>query len=156
MCTHPIEVNDPPALEVVDLSATFIEQRRRLQVLRDVSLSVRRNEFVSIVGPSGSGKTTLLDIVSGLLSPDTGTVFLDGGATTAADRLGRAAYMHQRDLLLPWRTALDNAALALEVQGMARPRGSSFRRLGCRASRIDIRPSFRGGCGSGWHFCARC
>jgi ABC-type nitrate/sulfonate/bicarbonate transport system ATPase subunit len=122
MSTHPIAASDRPALDVVDLSATFVEQRRRLHVLRDVTFSLRQGEFVSIIGPSGSGKTTLLDIVSGLLEPDAGTVFLEGVATTAADRLGRSAYMHQRDLLLPWRTAIDNAALGLEVQGVGRSR----------------------------------
>ncbi len=120
MTASSSEDDDRPALDVVDLTATFVEDRRRLQVLRDVTFSLRYGEFVSIVGPSGSGKTTLLDIVSGLLEPDSGAVLLDGIATTAAARLGRAAYMHQRDLLLPWRTAIDNAALGLEVQGMSR------------------------------------
>jgi ABC-type nitrate/sulfonate/bicarbonate transport system ATPase subunit len=105
-----------PVLEVDHVSATFIEQRRRLPVLQDVSLTLARNEFVSIVGPSGSGKTTLLDIIAGLIEPDRGSVRLEGATTTAAQRLGRTAYMHQRDLLLPWRTALNNAALGLEVQ----------------------------------------
>ncbi len=111
---------NPPALDVVDLSATFVEQRRRLQVLKDVSFTLGQHEFVSIIGPSGSGKTTLLDILAGLLEPDAGSVRLDGVTTSAAERLGKAAYMHQRDLLLPWRSAVDNAALGLEVQGMTR------------------------------------
>jgi ABC-type nitrate/sulfonate/bicarbonate transport system ATPase subunit len=109
--------SDTPVLAVEGASATFVEQRHRLQVLQNVSLTLARNEFVSIVGPSGSGKTTLLDIVSGLIEPDAGAVLLDGAATTAPGRLGQSAYMHQRDLLLPWRSALDNAALGLEVQG---------------------------------------
>jgi ABC-type nitrate/sulfonate/bicarbonate transport system ATPase subunit len=108
---------DAPVLVVEGVSATFVEQHRRLQVLNDVSLALEQNEFVSIVGPSGSGKTTLLDIISGLIEPDEGAVLLTGARTTAAQRLGESAYMHQRDLLLPWRSALDNAALGLEVQG---------------------------------------
>jgi ABC-type nitrate/sulfonate/bicarbonate transport system ATPase subunit len=112
--------SDQPVLAVEGVSATFVEQRRRLQVLQDVSLTLRQNEFVSIVGPSGSGKTTLLDIVSGLIEPDSGAVLLDGAPTTAPQRLGRSAYMHQRDLLLPWRSAVDNAALGLEVQGTSK------------------------------------
>ncbi len=116
----PNATKDPArsALEVVDLSATFVEDRRRLQVLRDVSFSMQTNEFVAIVGPSGSGKTTLLDILAGLLSPDSGEVRLNGRSTDTAGRLGKTAYMHQRDLLLPWRTALQNAALGLEVRGI--------------------------------------
>ena len=109
-----------PVLAVERVSATFVEQRQRLQVLRDVSLTVAPNEFVSIIGPSGSGKTTLLDIVAGLWTPDAGQILLDGRSTTAEARLGKSAYMHQRDLLLPWRTALDNAALGLEVQGASK------------------------------------
>lgn len=109
-----------PALEVRDLSATFVEDRRRLPVLRDVSFALQTNEFVSIVGPSGSGKTTLLDIVAGLLEPDSGLILLDGRPTSAPARLGVSAYMHQRDLLFPWRTALDNAAMGLQVQGSSR------------------------------------
>lgn len=111
---------DTPVLSVEHVSATFVEQRQRLQVLDDVSLTLGRDEFVSIIGPSGSGKTTLLDIISGLWTPDTGRILLDGASTTADQRLGRSAYMHQRDLLLPWRTALDNAALGLEIQGMSK------------------------------------
>ncbi len=111
---------DAPVLAVEGVSATFVEQHRRLQVLNDVSLALERNEFVAIVGPSGSGKTTLLDIISGLIEPHTGAVLLDGDRTTAAQRLGQSAYMHQRDLLLPWRSALDNAALGLEVQGTSK------------------------------------
>jgi ABC-type nitrate/sulfonate/bicarbonate transport system ATPase subunit len=111
-----------PVLAVEQISATFVEHKQRLPVLHDVSFALSRDSFVSIVGPSGSGKTTLLDIVAGLLEPDSGTVLLDGIVTSAAGRLGKAAYMHQRDLLLPWRTAVDNAALGLEVQGTARAR----------------------------------
>lgn len=120
-----VESTRPPALEVLALSATFVEDRRRLPVLHDVSFRLDRDEFVAIVGPSGSGKTTLLDIVAGLWTPDDGTVSLEGAQTTAEQRLGRSAYMHQRDLLLPWRTALDNAALGLEVQGMRRTQARS-------------------------------
>lgn len=105
-------------LSVEHVSATFVEQGRRLLVLDDVSLTLGSSEFVAIIGPSGSGKTTLLDIIAGLIAQDAGEVYLDGAVTTPAERLGRSAYMHQRDLLLPWRTALDNAALALEVHGV--------------------------------------
>lgn len=109
--------DEQPVLTVERMSSTFVENRRRLAVLNDISFQLGRYEFVSIVGPSGSGKTTLLDVIAGSIEPDTGMVLLDGAPTSAAERLGRSAYMHQRDLLLPWRTALDNAALGLEVQG---------------------------------------
>jgi len=71
------------------------------------------------VGPSGGGKTTLLQIVAGLLEPDGGRVSVEG-AVSAKDRLARCALMPQRDLLLPWRNALDNAGIALENRGVSR------------------------------------
>jgi ABC-type nitrate/sulfonate/bicarbonate transport system ATPase subunit len=127
----PMATGNAPVLTVDGVTATFVEQQRRLPVLHEVSLELERNEFVALVGPSGSGKTTLLDIISGLIEPDAGSVLLDGVRTTAVERLGRSAYMHQRDLLLPWRTALDNAALGLEVQGS-----------GQRAARREARDRF--------------
>lgn len=108
------------ALDIEHLSATYEEDGQILPVLRDVSLSIAAGEFVALIGPSGSGKSTLLDIVSGLLTPDAGVVLLDGVALRGEDRLGKSAYMRQRDLLLPWRTSVANAALGLEVQGVGR------------------------------------
>ena len=89
-----------------------------LPVLDGVDFSVDDGEFVSIIGPSGCGKSTLLNIIAGLEEPSQGTVWLQG--QEAAQRLGHLGYMHQKDLLLPWRTALDNAILGLEVQGIPR------------------------------------
>jgi ABC-type nitrate/sulfonate/bicarbonate transport system ATPase subunit len=89
-----------------------------LPVLEDISLAVRTGEFVALVGPSGCGKTTLLSIMAGLLRPAEGEVLLRGDAS--ARRLGHVGYMPQRDLLLPWRTALANAAAGLQVQGVDR------------------------------------
>jgi ABC-type nitrate/sulfonate/bicarbonate transport system ATPase subunit len=111
---------DAPRLRLTDVVSTYEEGGRRLVALDGLDLTIGAGEFVALVGPSGSGKSTLLDIVAGLLAPDRGTVALDGVATTAAQRLGRSAYMQQRDLLLPWRTTVGNAALALEAAGMAR------------------------------------
>src|SRR6266851_2469592 len=89
------------------------------RVLDRVHLQVAPQGRLGIVGRSGSGKSTLLGLVAGLDEPDNGsvTVFGDG---SAAGRLARSALMPQRDCLLPWRTALDNACIALENQGAAR------------------------------------
>jgi ABC-type nitrate/sulfonate/bicarbonate transport system ATPase subunit len=90
-----------------------------LVVLDGVDLTINRHERLGIVGPSGCGKSTLLSAIAGLIQPDEGTVAIDE-ATTAEQRLRRCALMPQRDLLLPWRTAIDNAAIALENRGMKR------------------------------------
>ena len=89
---------------------------RRVTALEGVDLTVGRDEVVAVVGPSGCGKSTLLELIAGLQEPDEGIVSV--GA--AADRREACAYMPQRDLLLPWRDALSNAALALECQGVRR------------------------------------
>lgn len=83
-------------------------------VLRGFSLRARRGEFVSLVGPSGAGKSTILKLLTGLLRPAAGTVQVLGRPPAP----GRVGYMPQRDCLMPWRTALDNAAAGLEVRGV--------------------------------------
>lgn len=97
---------------------------RQLTALDGVSLAVGAGEFVALVGPSGCGKTSLLAILAGLQSPTSGSVALRGDAL--APRLGHIAYMPQRDLLLPWLTALGNAMAGLRVQGV--PRAEAQRR----------------------------
>jgi NitT/TauT family transport system ATP-binding protein len=107
---------------------SFIEvtrRYRRVTALEGVDLAVRRDELLCVVGPSGCGKSTLLELMAGLQEPDEGTVSVLG-ATHAAGRRAACAYMPQRDLLLPWRDALANAALALECQGV--PRSEARRR----------------------------
>jgi ABC-type nitrate/sulfonate/bicarbonate transport system ATPase subunit len=85
--------------------------------LEDVELAVGEGEFVSIVGPSGCGKSTLFNILAGLISPTSGRVLLDGRSPD--DLLGRLGYMQQRDLLMPWRSVLDNTTVGLELNGVA-------------------------------------
>ncbi len=87
--------------------------------LDGVGADVREGEVVAVVGPSGCGKSTLLELIAGLDEPTAGSVSV-GGAGHAAGRLERCAWMPQRDLLLPWRTATDNAALALRLAGTGR------------------------------------
>ncbi len=84
-----------------------------------IDLSVQAHTRVGIVGPSGCGKSTLLSVIAGLLEPSNGTITI-GSARTGRERLARCALMPQKDLLLPWRTALDNACLALENRGISR------------------------------------
>jgi NitT/TauT family transport system ATP-binding protein len=87
--------------------------------LEGLELEVRGGEVLGVVGPSGCGKSTLLELVAGLQEPDAGTVGI-GGASEPGARREACTLMPQRDLLLPWRDALGNAALALEAGGVAR------------------------------------
>jgi len=108
-----------PLLEVQQVMVRYkTVQGPPLVALEDITLTINQGEFIGLVGPSGCGKSTLLALIAGLQAPTVGTVALYGDK--AAKQLGRVAYMPQRDLLLPWRTALDNAITGLEVQGVAR------------------------------------
>lgn len=114
------------------------------RVLDRLDLSVPAGGRVGIVGRSGTGKSTLLSLVAGLDEPDEGTLRV-GGAGVARERLERCALMPQRDCLLPWRSALDNAALALENRGVSRREARRvalplFARLGL-ASAEGLRPA---------------
>lgn len=108
-----------PVLQVTGLWKRFRHNGGWLDVLDDVDLDVGRREFVSLLGPSGSGKSTLCNIVAGLFPPDHGAILLDGEPLGSAR--GRVAYMQQKDLLLPWRTVIDNAVLGMEIQGIPVP-----------------------------------
>ncbi|MCR5723905.1 MAG: ABC transporter ATP-binding protein [Treponema sp.] len=85
------------------------------QVLKTISLSLRKGEFVSLVGVSGSGKSTLLNIIAGLEEPDSGRVELDAHDITK--QKGMVSYMFQKDLLFPHYTILDNVILPLVIGG---------------------------------------
>jgi ABC-type nitrate/sulfonate/bicarbonate transport system ATPase subunit len=87
-------------------------------VLDDISLHVADGEFVSILGPSGSGKSSLFRLLTGALSPDRGTIEINGAPLTAKSQA--FAFMPQRDALMPWRRIVDNVILGLEIQGMKR------------------------------------
>jgi NitT/TauT family transport system ATP-binding protein len=105
-----------------------------LAVLGPLDLELEPHAVLGLVGPSGCGKSTLLQILCGLLEPSAGRAAV-GGEAGAEARLARCAFMPQRDLLLPWYSALDNAALALRNRGLgkaeARQRaGELFERFG--------------------------
>jgi ABC-type nitrate/sulfonate/bicarbonate transport system ATPase subunit len=102
-------------VELVDIVHRF----GSLLVLDGISLTVRPDTRVSLLGPSGCGKSTLLLMIAGLLQPTSGRITI-GGRSEAPQRLRHCALMPQQDLLLPWRTALDNACLALENKGASR------------------------------------
>jgi len=95
------------------LSKSFTSDRGTRHVLFDVSLSVQRGEFVSIVGAMGSGKSTLLSMLAGLTATDSGQVSIDGQPVRGVRR--EAAFVFQNYSLLPWFTALENVRLAVDA-----------------------------------------
>ena len=84
-------------------------------MLDDLNFSIDDGEFVALLGPSGCGKSTLFNIISGLLTPDTGEIYLN--SKRISGNTGDFAYMQQKDLLLPWRTVLKNVLVGPEIQG---------------------------------------
>jgi NitT/TauT family transport system ATP-binding protein len=84
--------------------------------LEAVDLAIERGEFVTLVGPSGCGKSSLLTLISGLAPPSGGRIRLDGREIAGTDR--QVGFITQQDNLFPWRTLIDNVALALELAGV--------------------------------------
>jgi NitT/TauT family transport system ATP-binding protein len=120
-----------------------------LQTIDRLDLEVAERETIGLVGPSGCGKSTLLELVCGLQEPAAGRLAVDG-ATDAAGRLAHCAYMPQRDLLLPWYSALDNAALPLRNRGVGRAEarrraGELFARFGLAGFEASAPAELSGG-----------
>jgi len=105
--TAPVAL-DPHGYEALICLDHISKSYGTAEILKDVSLNISRGEFVSILGPSGSGKSTLFNIITGLAPADGGTVQVNG----------EIGYMQQKDLLLPWKTVLDNIVLPLDLKGM--------------------------------------
>lgn len=103
-------------LEARNVSMVYNSSRGPVEALRDVSLEVREGEFVCIVGPSGCGKTTLLRILSGLLRPTSGLVLWKG--EPLREPKPEMGFVFQKANLMPWRDALGNVLLPLEVRGI--------------------------------------
>ncbi|WP_245197653.1 ABC transporter ATP-binding protein [Jiella mangrovi] len=111
----------PPHLQLVNVWKRFGSEPNRTVAVSNVDLSIAPGEFVTLIGPSGCGKSTLFNMIAGLLPPDSdGSILLSGQPQPDGALLGKIAFMPQKDLLFPWRTVLDNATLALEVEGMSR------------------------------------
>jgi NitT/TauT family transport system ATP-binding protein len=98
------------------LSKVFDDTPNTVEALVDVNLTVRPNEFVSVVGPSGCGKSTLLKIIAGLDSDYAGVAYVNG--QDVRDVHPSVCLMPQKDLLMPWRSVLENVALPLELRGI--------------------------------------
>ncbi len=112
-----------PKLLVQDVSKVYRHGRQSVAALSSIDLTVSAGEFVTVIGPSGCGKSTLFTIVAGIEQPSAGMVAIDGDANTA--RAGKAGYMPQQPLLLPWRTVEENVMLGLDVRRIPRPKAQA-------------------------------
>ncbi|MGV7032839.1 ABC transporter ATP-binding protein [Methylobacterium symbioticum] len=107
------------AVRLEDIALAFsLKGAKRYVAVEHIDLAVRPGEFVAVVGPTGSGKSTILNAAAGLLKPVTGRVSIFGDPLPSLN--ARAGYLFQADALMPWKTALDNVAVALEPKGVAR------------------------------------
>jgi NitT/TauT family transport system ATP-binding protein len=115
------------AVAFTDVSISFaLKGGARYTAVQGIDLDVLPSEFVAIVGPTGCGKSTLLNAAAGLLRPSAGHVRIRGEALTGVNL--RAGYVFQQDALMPWKTALDNVAVALEPKGVSRTEAGKLAR----------------------------
>jgi NitT/TauT family transport system ATP-binding protein len=111
-------MSDVVRLEYRNVTMRFVAASgKALTAVERVSLAVRDGEVVSLIGPSGCGKSTLLNIGSGLYTPSEGEAFVDGERVEGPN--AHVAFMLQKDLLLPWRTVLENVMFGVEIQRLA-------------------------------------
>lgn len=105
-------------IQISGVSKTFRRGGQEISAMKETNLSIEEGRFVSIIGPSGCGKSTLFNIIAGLTPPSTGEVIADG--RNIVGKAGYVGYMLQKDMLLPWRTILDNIVLGMEIRGVPR------------------------------------
>ena len=118
-----------PKVELRNVGLRYFGLDGETEALKDISLSVAPGEFAAIIGPSGCGKSTLLSLISGIVAPTEGSVFVDGAPVTGPSR--KVGYMLQQDFLFEWRTILENAVIGAEIQGadMAKARAHATQLL---------------------------
>lgn len=109
-----------PFISVRGLCVDFTTNGRKTRVLNDINLSVERGGFVSLIGPSGCGKSTLLKVLAGLQIPTEGSVTVGGMSPAEAVLRRRIGLVFQEAALMPWKSALDNVCLLMEITGKQR------------------------------------
>lgn len=107
------------AVTFTDVTFQYEQKQAANKILNQLNLHITQGEFVSIVGASGSGKSTIFRLITGLEQANEGSISIND--TVQSNRLGQTGYMPQKDLLMPWRTIRQNAALALEVKNQKDP-----------------------------------
>jgi NitT/TauT family transport system ATP-binding protein len=130
------EPSNAPAVSLSNVAISFGAKGAGYTAVRSVNLTVQPGEFLAIVGPTGCGKSTLLNASAGLLRPSSGQVQIFGAPLAGLN--SRAGYLFQQDALMPWKTALQNVAVALEPKGVPRAQADKkarewLRRVGLAA-----------------------
>jgi len=137
-------------IRIERLDKTYASKGGRITALAEVNLTIRQNEFVTLVGPSGCGKSTLLKLIGGLIRQSRGLLLYDGEALTRPPP--DVGIVFQEAVLLPWRNVLDNVLLPAEILGLdkakARVPSSSSTSSACPGSQGTIRVSCRAACSS--------
>jgi NitT/TauT family transport system ATP-binding protein len=109
----------PTAVVLDDTTVAFrLADNRVYTAVEQARLAVEHGEFVAIVGPTGCGKSTLLNVAAGLLKPVSGSVRIFDAPLSGLNR--QSGYLFQADALFPWKTAIDNVAIGLEIEGTPR------------------------------------
>lgn len=122
-----LAVATPDVLTAREVGMIFnADTAHPVRALGNISFGLRPREVLAIVGPSGCGKTTLFNIIAGLITPSLGSVAVNGVQVAGAK--GQVGYMLQKDMLLPWRSVLDNVTLGLEVRGVGREESEEIAR----------------------------
>jgi len=114
------DLRETPVIEAKGLGLSFQTGDGPVHALKDVTLTIRKGEFVSFIGPSGCGKTTFLRVVADLEQPTSGTITVNGMSPEAARKARAYGYVFQAAGLYPWRTIEGNVRLPLEIMGFSR------------------------------------
>lgn len=137
-------------LELKNITVSFLSRNGQppLLALQDMNLTVEQGELVALVGPSGCGKTTVLNVLAGQVIPTAGQVRLDGKPVKGI--LPSMGYISQADTLLPWRTVLDNVALAMELRGVPKAQrqktaGTLMEKMGLKGFELSYPRELSGG-----------
>ena len=113
---------EAPAIELRGVTVRFMSTQREVVALHDINFTLLPGSFLTLLGPSGCGKSTLLRVVADIIAPSAGTVRVLGHAPVEARRRREIGFVFQDSTLLPWRSAIDNVRLPLQVGGGTRAR----------------------------------
>lgn len=111
MLSRKAKVGEKMTLVLKNISFSFKNDKQNNKVISNLNMQINKGEFVSLIGKSGTGKSTILKLITGLLKQDEGEIFINDKPVS----LGDVGYMPQRDLLLPWRTIMENIMIASEI-----------------------------------------